>query len=163
TNSHGMHLLRSAVINAPLSPVFLMESSGIYNQNQLIANVNAKINGGLSLFGFYVLNYARSNTDGIGTFPARPYSDAGEYGPAPPPPRFRLRAAAGGSTTLRGNTPIRPSPAVQSAPPFDTPAGSDLYGTTLFNGRPGFATDPSRPGLVPTAYGLLDPNPIPGE
>jgi hypothetical protein len=41
--------------------------------------------------------------------------------------------------------------------------GRDLYGTTLFNGRPGFAADPSRPGVIATSYGLLDPNPAPGE
>jgi hypothetical protein len=41
--------------------------------------------------------------------------------------------------------------------------GSDLYGTTLFNARPGIATDPSKPGLIQTKYGLLDPNPAPGE
>src|ERR1019366_8453112 len=35
--------------------------------------------------------------------------------------------------------------------------------TTLFNGRPGIATDPAKPGLIQTAYGLLDPNPTPGE
>jgi hypothetical protein len=38
-----------------------------------------------------------------------------------------------------------------------------LYGTTLFNSRPGFATDLSRPGLIQTQYGLLDPNPTPQE
>lgn len=41
--------------------------------------------------------------------------------------------------------------------------GQDLYGTILFNGRHGIATDPNRPGLVSTVYSLLDPNPIPGE
>jgi hypothetical protein len=180
TNSHGMHLLRSADINAPLpgtyqagvsgsglfplgqpGPVFLMESSGIYNQNQVIANVNAKLNAGLSLFGFYVLNHAMSNTDGIGSFPANPYSRAGEYGPAFTD--VRQRVTAGGSINLRGNIRISPFAVVQSGAPFDITAGSDLYGTTLFNGRPGFATDPGRPGLIPTAYGLLDPNPTAGE
>ena len=58
-------------------PLELMESSGLYNQNQLISNVNAKLNAGLSLFGFYVYNRARSNTDGIGTFPANPYNFPG--------------------------------------------------------------------------------------
>ena len=35
---------------------------------------------GVSLFGFYVFNRARSNTDGQGTFPANPYDFTGEYG-----------------------------------------------------------------------------------
>ena len=45
----------------------------------------------------------------------------------------------------------------------DVTAGSDLYGTTLFNGRPGIATDPNKPGVIQTQYGLLDPNPTSGE
>ena len=35
--------------------------------------------------------------------------------------------------------------------------------STLYTVAPGIATDPSRPGLIQTPYGLLDPNPIPGE
>jgi hypothetical protein len=48
-------------------------------------------------------------------------------------------------------------------PPFDITMGRDFYGDGLFNARPGIATDPSRPGVVATKYGLLDPDPIPGE
>lgn len=180
TNSHGLHLFRSEDINAPLQgtydpnvqssgvfplgrpgPVDLMESSGLYNQNQLITNVNAKLNAGISLFGFYVLNFARSNTDGIGTFPANPYDLHGEYGPAATDVRHRM--TVGGSINLRWNVRISPFVVVQTGSPFDITAGNDLYGTTLFNGRPGIATDASKPGLLPTQYGLLDPNPAQGE
>ena len=180
TNSHGVHLFRSADINAPLpgtydpnmpssgvfpfghpGPIDLMESSGIYNQNQLITNVNAKLNAGLSLFGFYVYNYALSNTDGVNTFPANPYSAAGEYGPAFTDVHHRF--TVGGSINLRWAIRISPFVVVQSGAPFDVTAGNDLYGTTLFNGRPGIATNPSKPGLIETSYGLLDPNPAPGE
>jgi Carboxypeptidase regulatory-like domain len=172
TNSHGLHVLRSNDINAPLpgsgvfplsrpDPVFLMESSGLYNQNQLIANVNAKVNSGLSLFGFYVLNKALSNTDGLGTFPANPYNFAGEYGPASTD--VRHRATIGGSVNTRWNVRFSPFVTMQSGPPFDITAGSDLFGTTLFNGRPGIATDPAKPGVIQTQYGLLDANPTPGE
>ena len=142
-------------------PVFLMESSGLYNQNQLIANINAKVNSGLSLFGFYVLNKALSNTDGLGTFPANPYNYAGEYGPASTD--VRHRATIGGSINTRWNVRFSPFVTMQSGPPFDITAGSDLFGTTLFNGRPGIATDPTKPGVIQTQYGLLDPNPSPGE
>jgi hypothetical protein len=80
--THGLHMLRSEAIGAARGPIFLMESAGLYNQNQLIFNVTTKVNTTVSLFGSYVLNRARSNTDGLGTFPAQPYSMAGEYGPA---------------------------------------------------------------------------------
>jgi hypothetical protein len=172
TSSHGMHLFRSEDINAPfpgsgLYPlghpgvVELMESSGIYNQNQVITNVNSKLNAGLSLFGFYVYNRARSNTDGIGTFPANPYNFSGEYGPASTDVHHRF--TVGGSINLKWAVRISPFIVAQSGAPFDITAGNDLYGTTLFNGRPGIANDPTKPGLIRTSYGLLDPNPTPGE
>lgn len=180
TNSHGLHLFRSEDINAPLpgtynpgvansglfplghpGPLELMESSGIYNQNQVIANVNAKLNAGLSLFGFYVYNHARSNTDGVGTFPANPYNFAGEYGPASTDVHHRF--TVGGSISLRWAVRISPFVVAQTGAPFDITAGNDLFGTTLFNGRPGVAADPAKPDLIRTTYGLLDPNPTPGE
>ena len=52
---------------------------------------------------------------------------------------------------------------VQSGTPFDITTGSDLYGTTLFNARPGLASDLLKPGLFETSYGVLDPTPAPGE
>jgi hypothetical protein len=180
TNSHAVHVFRSAAINAPLPGTYrpgdpgsavyplghpgtvnLMESSGLYNQNQLISNVNAKLNSGLSLFGFYVFNRARSNTDGIGTFSANPYSFAGEYGPASTDVHHRV--TIGGSISLKWAVRISPFVVMQSGAPFDITAGNDLFGTTLFNSRPGIATDPTKPGLIRTSYGLLDPNPTPGE
>ncbi|MCU1257848.1 MAG: Cna domain protein, partial [Bryobacterales bacterium] len=159
TNSHGLHVLRSEVVGA--QPIFLMTSSGLYNQNQLITNVNSRVNAQVSLFGFYVLNKAMSNSDGLATFPANPNNYAGEYGPASTDIRHRF--LVGGSINTRWNVRFSPYVQAQSGSPFDITAGSDLYGTTLFNGRPGIATDPSRPGLIATPYGLLDPNPIPGE
>ncbi|MGD0435470.1 MAG: carboxypeptidase regulatory-like domain-containing protein, partial [Bryobacteraceae bacterium] len=86
TNSHGLHQLLSRNINAPLpgtytggqgsgvypydatngnGPIYEMESGGLYNQNQLVTNVNSRINPNISLFGYYVLSYVNSNTDGV--------------------------------------------------------------------------------------------------
>jgi len=127
----------------------------------VITNVNSKLNSGLSLFGFYVFNRAHSNTDGIGTFPANPYNFGGEYGPASTDVHHRF--TIGGSINLKWAVRISPFVVAQSGAPFDITAGSDLYGTTLFNGRPGIASDPTRPGLISTSYGLLDPNPVAGE
>jgi hypothetical protein len=172
TNSHGLHELRSFDINAPLlgsglyplgnpNPLLLMTSSGVYNQNQLSINVNSKVSKSVSLTGSYTLNRARSNTDGLGTFPANPYDYAGEYGPAATDARHRVSLAGTINTKWR----IRLSPLVniQSGLPFNITTGSDLYGTTLFNARPGFADGLVKAGLIPTPYGLLDPNPGSGE
>jgi hypothetical protein len=175
-NTHGLHQLRSENINAPLAgtydpnlpssgvfplgspgPDFLMESSGLYNQNQLIVNVNSRFNRNLSLSGSYTFNHAMSNTDGLGTFPAKPYDFTGEYGPAATDAHHHVSLS--GSINTKWNVRFSPFLTVDSGPPFDITVGRDLYGTTLFNGRPGIATDPNKPGLIMTSYGLLDPNP----
>src|SRR5262249_40637899 len=101
THSHGVHTLRSRNINAPLpgtydpqmrnsgvrpygnvGNIYEYESTGIFNQDQLITNVNARVNAKLTLFGYYALNNARSNTDGAGSFPANQYDLSTEYGRA---------------------------------------------------------------------------------
>ncbi len=176
TNSHGLHELRSFDINAPLpgtypanpvyplgntNPLLLMTTSGVYNQNQLITNINSRVGQNVSLFGFYMLNKAMSNTDGLGTYPSNPYSQAGEYGPSSSD--VRNRAFIGGSINTKWNLRFSPFINMNSGAPFDITSGSDLYGTSLFNSRPGIASNPNEPGLIQTKYGLLDPNPTPGE
>jgi hypothetical protein len=198
-NSHGIHQFLTNDVNAPLpgtynpqapgsgsyplgnaNPVFLVESACLYNQNELIANVNSKVNDSVSLFGSYLYNHAMSNTDyssppqntdfnpaissqgfGVGSFPANPYNLAGEYGPASTD--IRNQGTFGGSIATKWGLRFNPLFVVDSGAPYNITVGQDLYGTTLFNGRPGIAINPNRPGLVATAYGLLDPNPIAGE
>ena len=180
TGSRGLHMLRSLDINAPLpgtyvpsvrgsgvfplgnlSPLFLMTSSGVYNQNQVTVNVNGRVSRDISLTGSYAWNKARSNTDGLGTSPANPYNYTGEYGPAATDVRHTVNI--NGTINMKWDIRLSPFLNIQSGMPFDITTGSDLYGTTLFNARPGIATDRNKPGLIPTAYGLLDPNPTPGE
>jgi hypothetical protein len=69
----------------------------------------------------------------------------------------------GGTVTTLLGIRFNPLLVITTGPPFDITVGRDLYGDTLFNGRPGIVTDPNRPGVIATQYGLLDPNPIPGE
>jgi hypothetical protein len=198
-NSHSPNQFLTNDINAPLpgtynpqvpgsgtyplgtpEAVFEVGSSGLYNQNEFIVNVNSRINQAVSLFGSYVYNHALSNTDysppprntdfnpaisfgalGVGTFPANPYSMAGEYGSASTD--IRSQGTFGGSLAMKWGFSFNPLVILESGAPFNITAGQDLYGDTLFNGRPGIAVDASRPGLIPTKYGLLDPNPVPGE
>ncbi len=198
-NSHGPNQFLTNDINAPLpgtynpqvpgsgtyplgtpGAIFQVRSAGLYNQNELIVNVNSRINPSVSLFGSYVYNHALSNTDyappprntdfnpaisfgaiGVGTSPANPYSMEGEYSSASTD--IRNQGTFGGSIATIWGVSLNPLVIVESGAPFNITAGQDLYGDTLFNGRPGIAVDTSRPGLVPTKYGLLDPNPIAGE
>jgi hypothetical protein len=98
-----------------------------------------------------------SDTDGVGTFPAKPYDFTGEYGPAATD--VRQRFSLNGSFNTKWNVRLSPLLIVDSGPPFDITVGRDLYGTTLFNGRPGIPTYLDKPGLIRTSYSFLDPNP----
>jgi hypothetical protein len=179
-HSHGLHELREQDINAPLpgtytgpgtgiypysstGPILLMESDGIFNQNQLITNVRSQINSKISLNGFYMYGHAESNTDGIGTLQANPYSMAGEYGPSSLD--VHHRAFLGGSITTKWDFRLSPFIVINSGAPFNITTGTDPYGTTLYTARPGLVTDPSLVAagttLINTPYGLLDPNPKP--
>lgn len=178
-NTHGLHQLRSVDVNAPLPgtynpsvpgsgvyplgvarQVLVMQSSGLYNQNQLIVNVNSRINSTFSISGMYTFNRALSNTDSVNTVPANPYSMAGEYGPSATD--IRHYGTINGSITPLFGISFSPLLTLASGPPFDITVGRDLYGTGLFNARPATTTDSTRPGVVDTIYGLLDPNPAPG-
>jgi carboxypeptidase family protein len=176
-NSHGLHELRSTDINAPVEgtytgpgtgvypygnvgPILLMESSGLFNQNMMITNVRSQINSKISLNGFYMLGRSYSNTDGVNTVPSSPYSMAGEYGPSALD--IRNRGLIAGSITTKWDIRLAPFITMNSGAPFDIISGTDPYGTTLFYARPGIATAPG-PGVIATPYGLLDPNPKPGE
>ena len=172
TNVHALHILHSENINAPLAgsgaspypgrgPIFLMSAAGLYNQNQFIANLNSKLNRALSLYATWVLNRALSDSDGLNTFSANPHSSAGEYGPASTD--IRNRVTFGGTLNARWNIRLNPLVSYQSGTPFNITSGEDPFGTTVFTARPGIATDASRPGVIQTSYGLLDPNPLPGE
>ncbi len=178
TNSHGVHLLRSRNINAPLpgaynplnpadslrpfggtENIYQYESSGLFNQNQLITNFNARISPRFTLVGFYMLNSARSNSDGAGSFPANPYDLSSEYGSASF--NVRHRFFLGGSIPLPLGFRVAPFLTASSGRPFDIVLGEDLNGDSLFNDRPALVTDLSRPSVVQTAYGAFDTLPFP--
>jgi hypothetical protein len=179
-NSHGLHEFRSQDINAPLQgsytgsgtgdfplcpntsstdcnkgPVLLMESTGIYNQNQLITNVRSQVNSKISLNGFYMYGRAYSNTDGVNTLPDSPYSMAGEYGPSALD--IRHRAFIGGSITTKWRVQLAPFIMLNSGAPFNIITGTDPYGTTLLNtARPEITTSP---GFKSYGSVYLNPNP----
>lgn len=179
TNSRGVDTLRSRNINAflpgtydPLNPgsgvrplpggnIYAYESGGRFRQNQFIANVNARINKRYTLFGYYAWSNARSDTDGASSFPGNPYDLATEYGRA----GFdvRHRAFIGGSITIPFGISLNPFIVMHSGAPFNIITGEDLNGDSLFNDRPAWATDLSRPSVLRTRWGNLDTRPQAGQ
>ncbi|HYO62982.1 MAG TPA: carboxypeptidase regulatory-like domain-containing protein, partial [Pyrinomonadaceae bacterium] len=175
-----LHVLRARNVNAPLpgtvdaqgrggvrrftdvGNIFQYESSGRFNQSQLIVSANTRFSRAFSIFSSYTLNRARSDTDGPNSFPANQFDLSGEYGRSSQDIRHRFFLGGSINALPWG---IRLSPFVQasSGRPFNITTGRDLNGDTLFNERPAFATDLSRPSVVVTEFGAFDTSPIAGQ
>jgi Carboxypeptidase regulatory-like domain len=192
TMSHATHELLNRNVNAPIgytgpgtgtyplfpntAPVYEVISGGLYNQHQIVTNVNARASAKINLFGYYVLNWVHSDTDatsGFGlnnTYPANQHSMQGEYGPASTD--IRNQGTIGGTITTFWKLRLSPLITAASGAPFDIVTSQDIYGSNLPSGvytaRPGLLPAGStKTGAIQTKYGLLDPNPtvnpVPGE
>jgi hypothetical protein len=167
----GRHELRSRNINAPLpsgvrplgtnATVYQYESTGRSSQKQVIVGFN-RAGRKLSVFANYSLTFAYSDTDGAGTFPANQYDLSDEWGRASYTGRHS--AFIGGNVQAPWGVRVSGFMTVGSGAPFNIYTGRDNNNDTVLNtDRPAFATDPNKPGVVSTRWGLLDPNPEPGQ
>jgi hypothetical protein len=178
--SRGVRQILSRNINAPLPGtfdpgnffsgvrplggffnVFEYQSHGTFKQSQLITNVNMRGGKRILLLGRYVLNYASSNTGEFNTFPSNQFDPRGDYGRAPFDVRHRVYM--GSTIDLPMRFRLSPFVVADSGSPFDIVIGEDLNGDSLFNDRPSFVTDLSRPSVVRTRFGIFDTDPIPGQ
>jgi hypothetical protein len=171
-NSRGVHQLFANNINTPqpgtypASPVypngiaeniFQYESEGIFKQNQLIVNMNVRAGQKLTLFGYYTLNYANSDTGGANSFPSNPYNVLEDYGRASFDTRNRL--FLGGTVGLPYGFRLSPFMIASSGAPYNVVLSQDFIGSTVFNQRPALATSPVNPAyVVNTPLGNFDTN-----
>jgi len=151
-NTRGTHVLQTYNINTPLPGTYnpltqtgtypygsgiidQYSPSGVYRQNQLIANVNARLNAKISLFGYYV--YGHVSTDANGA-PSNPYNLKADYGRAGYD--FRHQANINGSVLAPWGVRLSPNISMRSAGPYNITTGLDDLGTSSLNQRPGFLT-----------------------
>ena len=173
-NARGVHAFFTNNVNAPNPAnngqlplpnhgnIFQFESDGIFRQNQLIVNSSIRMGTKVSAFGYYSLNYAKSDTGGSGYFPSNPYDPSEDYGRAAFDVRHRV--FIGGSAGLPYAFRLSPFIIASSGSPFNVTTALDPFGDSLFNQRAAFATCPSTsPTVKQTAYGCFDSNPQPGE
>ena len=174
-----MHLLRARAVNAPLpgtfNPLapgsgvrplginnfFEYDSTGRFDQNQLIVTLGSRLSRNISFNINYAFSKSKSDSDGSGTFAANPFNFSDEYGRASNDVRHRFTLV--GNFRAPWGISLNPFLIVSSGNPFNITIGRDLNGDTLFTERPAFATDLTKPGVVITKFGALDPNPTSGE
>jgi hypothetical protein len=184
-NSRGVHELRSRNINAPLpgtyvpatattpaqgvypyagtgptpftGPIELFESSGLFEQNQIVTSVNTRFSSKVSMFGYYAYGIANSNTDNAGTFPANQYDESTEWSRAAF--NVRNRGLVSGTITSKWAIHFSPFVTMASGAPFNITTGQAFDGSGVLNARPYFAP-PGTPGAITNAYGTFSLTPV---
>jgi Carboxypeptidase regulatory-like domain len=183
-NSRGFDQLLTINANAPFpgtpcNPVcatptggniYQFASEAVFRQNQFIVNTNWRAGSRIQFFGFYVLNYANSDTSGVSSFPMNSYDISEDYGRAAFD--FRNRLFFGGSFSLPYNVQLSPFVIASSGTPFNITTTNDLNNDSVFNDRPGLISSATCPTMVTptppstvycTPLGTFDASPTAGE
>ena len=127
----------------------------MYNQSQFIVNYTVRAKK-VSLFGFYMANFAKADTSGATYFPSNQTDPGADYGRS----SFDIhnRFLLGGNLQAPYGVSFSPMMVVESGQPYNISIGQDLNGDNQFNDRPAFATASST-DIVKTSYGSLDLDP----
>ncbi|MGC1107017.1 MAG: carboxypeptidase regulatory-like domain-containing protein [Candidatus Acidiferrales bacterium] len=142
--------------------IYQYESEGVFRQNQLMTNLTIRAGANLTLFGYYALNYANSDTAGASSFPSNPYNISEDYGRAAFDVRDRI--FFGGSIGAPWGLRFSPFMIFSSGQPYNLTVPDDLIGSSQFNQRPAFASASSNPAnVVDTPLGDFDTVPQAGE
>ena len=164
-HSQGDHQFLSINTNALTPgavPAYEYISEGIFKQNQLITSFNMRAGTKLTIFSFYSLSYANSDTGGAGSFPSNPANIAADYGRAAFDVRHRL--FLGGTIALPRGFRVSPFMVANSGAPFNIITGTDLNGDSIFNDRPAFATSSTlAANLQENSFGSFDVAPATGQ
>ncbi|MGC1462516.1 MAG: carboxypeptidase regulatory-like domain-containing protein, partial [Terracidiphilus sp.] len=135
--------------------IYQFQSGGVYNQNQVMLNYTIRAKR-ISLFGFYMLNFANADTTGAGYFPSNQTNPGADYGRA----NFdvRNRFLLGGNLQAPFGVSFSPMLVTNSGAPFNITIGQDLNGDNQFNDRPAYATAAST-DVLQASYGAFDLEP----
>jgi hypothetical protein len=149
-NARGVHqyLTRNFFNSASNTPYnYQYQSGGVYRENQLMINGNARLRR-VTLFGF---------------FPTNPYDPKVDYGPA----AFTRRQIGvfGGNLQLPYAFTASPFVIAQAGTPYNLTSGLDPTGSSIYNARPYFANGSSGDCRTASAFsatqtGSLVPVPI---
>ena len=141
---------------APTLYNYQYQSGGFYRQNQLIFSSSIALKH-LTLSGNYTLSEAKSDTQGVNSFPSVAENPGLDYGRASFGIRHRFTLIQ--SYTAPHGVVIAALLAAQSGTPYNLTIGSDLTGNNQFNARPTYGTCGAS-NVVSTQYGCLDTDPI---
>jgi len=143
-----------------LENVYQFQSEGIFRQNQLFVQGTIRAGAKLTLFSYYTLTYANSDTSSPTSFPSSPRDLLLDYGRAPFD--IRNRYFLGGTIGLPRNFRLSPFMIVSSGTPYNITLSQDLIGSAQFNQRPALANGAVGPTVV-TVPGIGSFNTVPAQ
>ncbi|MGA7963690.1 MAG: carboxypeptidase regulatory-like domain-containing protein [Candidatus Acidiferrales bacterium] len=139
--------------------IYEYQSNAIFRQNQLFVQSRVMAGSRLTLFAYYVLNYAKSDTSGANSFPSNPFSIMQDYGRASFDTRNRF--FLGGSVALPWGLRFSPFMIASSGSPYNVTLSQDLIGSSQLNQRPSLSSAPAG-GPIVTVPGFATYNTLPG-
>ena len=139
--------------------IYEYQSNAIFRQNQLFVQSRVMAGSKVTLFAYYVLNYAKSDTSGPNSFPSNPFNLMQDYGRASFDARNRF--FLGGSIALPWGLRLSPFMIASSGSPYNVTLSQDLIGSSQLNQRPSFSTTPAT-GPIVTVPGFATYNTLPG-
>jgi hypothetical protein len=142
----------------PNKNIYQYESGAIYRQNQLFVQSRIQAGQKLTLFAYYVLNYANSDTSGANSFPLNPANIMQDYGRASFDTRDRF--FLGGSVALPWGFRLSPFMIASSGSPYNVTLSQDLIGSSQLNQRPSFSSaTPSGAIIAVPGFGTFNTQP----
>lgn len=178
--SRTRRMLRTVNVNAPLAGTYMpdvaisgvrplgreagnilqYQSNGRMTHRWLVVSLNGQVKR-LRFWSNYTLGKRTSTDEGTSGSPFDPYDFSREWGRASYDVRHFL--FAGGNLEGPWGLSLSPFLIAASGGAFNITTGKDINGDNVFAERPTYATDLTKPGVVNTPYGVLDPNPEPGQ
>jgi hypothetical protein len=174
TMTRALHMQQTVPINTPLPGTYVIgqptsgvrpyglaagnlfetESGGVMKQHILMYNFNTRFSSKISLFG----NYQYNRSEDLPGTPTDPYNFQQDWGRSTYERRHHFQLV--GSVVLPLNIRLSPLITLQTGAPYDVVLGRDIYGDTLKNARPLFATSScASPDLTPVGDFCLTPYP----
>jgi hypothetical protein len=150
-NTNGVHQYMTRNIPNGANNVYQFQSGGVYRQNQLIFNANYRPSRNFSLFGYYALGYANSNTNGATFLPTDSFNPRTDYGRAGFNQKNRLFLA--GNFIFRYGINVSPFVTANSGSPYSITTGTDVNNDTVINDRPAYALGKNASNASCTAVG----------
>ena len=140
--------------------IYQFDSGGIEKRQLFYVTSRLNLNKWLLAYLSYTMEHTDADVSTASTFVSNSYHPQADFGRFAEPSQVLF---TGGTVQLPLGLSSNIYFSAQKGTPFNITTGTDLNGDTIYNDRPTFATDLTRPSVVKTRFGNFDTSPIAGQ